>query len=174
MVIEEIRKGEFSIFALFLVNLPVGVYLIVKASAETRRCRRFGLSVFEMDTVPGVIGGQLRGVIRASLEIPPREGFKLTLSCQKSYKHSDHLADTVWQDEHGVTGALEHRPPSAYTVTIPVLFEIPADCLETDPEASKSDSFVGWYLIAEAEQTGCRYHAEFEVPVFKVDAESRG
>lgn len=167
---EEIAQGEFPLFLVFLVNLPIGLYLIFKAAAETLRYKRFGVSVFEMDSVPGVIGGQLRGVIQAPLETPPREEFKLTLSCQRIYRYSDLGADTVWQAEHTVTEALEHRPPSTYI--IPVLFEIPEECPETDPEATKSDSYVGWQLSAEVNQPGCRYRAEFEVPIFKVDVET--
>ncbi len=54
-----------------------GLVLLSSAVRSTLRQRRFGQSTFEIETLPGVIGGQLRGAVQVSgLQDPTRRGLR--------------------------------------------------------------------------------------------------
>ena len=54
-----------------LIFPAVGLLLICCVILLAFRWRKYGRSTFEMASVPGVIGGQLAGVIRTALKIRP-------------------------------------------------------------------------------------------------------
>ncbi|MGA2795944.1 MAG: DUF3592 domain-containing protein [Thermoguttaceae bacterium] len=164
---EVLGKGNW--LALIGVIFPiVGLGLIVWATYSVLRWRKFGQSVFQMASVPGVIGGQIAGVVRTSAKVLPEDGFRITLNCinrvttgsGKSRSTSEHV---LWQDDQVVGRDLLQNDPDH--TAIPVLFAIPYECRPTDETAP--DNQIIWRLAAKAKVPGVDYSAAFDVPVFK-------
>lgn len=59
----------------------IGVFLLVRAIRLTLAYLEFGKTYFEMTPVPGVIGGELKGMIQARFPNSPEHGIQLRLSC---------------------------------------------------------------------------------------------
>lgn len=154
--------------ALIVFAFPVvGLLLLGWAIRAAVRWLKYGESTFELAEVPGVIGGQLGGVIHTQINIDPEDGFHLTLACLHlvttgSGKNRSTTEKTLWQDEKVM--ARELMDQDTTRSAIPVLFAIPFDCLPTNP---KSRRF--WRLTVEARVPGVDYKASFEVPVFRTE-----
>ena len=129
---------------------------------------KFGQSIFQMASVPGLIGGQLAGVIRTSAKVLPEDGFQITLNCinrlttggGKSRSTSEHI---LWQDDQVVGRDLLQNDPDH--TAIPVLFAIPYQCRPTDETVSDNQKI--WRLNVKAKVPGVDYSTAFDVPVFK-------
>jgi hypothetical protein len=68
--------------ALLILLFPAaGLFLMFRAVRTTIAVLEFGTTYFAMDSVPGVIGGKLRGSIHARFPHSPDHGFHLRLSC---------------------------------------------------------------------------------------------
>ena len=150
-----------------LVFPAAGLFLVVSAIVSSLRWRKYGRSVFQMASVPGVIGGQLAGVIRTAVKIHPAVAFQLRLSCIKEThfrgKDSGRMRTVVWQDEQAILHEL--LQDDAGQSAIPVLFQIPYECHETaEPDADHSTI---WQLEVTASAPGLRYGVTFDVPVYK-------
>lgn len=170
---DEILDEENRLALLALVFPLVGVGLIVWAVRAWVRWRKFGDSVFEMSTFPGVVGGRLAGRVLTSVDLQPTGGFRLTLSCVNRVRSGsgdnrstqEHL---LWQEVRRIA-----REPFDYDpgrAQIPVLFAIPYDCPPTEKRGS--DDEILWRLEVNAELPGVDYAAGFEIPIFRT-AESR-
>lgn len=59
----------------------VGVGIIAVAVHRVLRWRKYGTSVFEMAKVPGVIGGNLGGLVKARVQLVGQDGFSVQLRC---------------------------------------------------------------------------------------------
>jgi hypothetical protein len=152
---------------LLLAFPAIGVILLLSAIVAVSRWLKFGHSILEMASVPGVVGGQLAGVIHIPLKIEPEDGFRLILSCiQKTVCGEDSKETTLWQDEQLIEYELAQADPERST--IPVLFQIPYDCRPTDETSSRERTF--WRLVASAKVPGPNLSVNFEVPVFKTPA----
>jgi hypothetical protein len=158
-------KGKLDSWAYLILLFPtIGIILMICAVVTVLRWLRFGRTTFEMAAVPGVIGGQLAGVIRLPARIEPEDGFRLALNCVQKTISGDSSHETVlWQEEQVIARGMASadREGSA----IPVLFQIPYDCRPTDESGSSGRTF--WRLIATAKLPGPNFSANFEVPVFK-------
>ena len=161
--------GKGNRWALLGLIFPVvGLGLFAGAICSVLRWRKFGQSVFQMASVPGVIGGQLAGVVRTSAKVLPEDGFQLTLSCiQKLTSGSGDSRSTrqnvLWEDDQVVGRDLMQQDPDH--TAIPVLFAIPYECRPTDE--SLADNQTIWRLKVRAKVPGVEYHAVFDVPVFR-------
>jgi hypothetical protein len=154
---------------LALVFLLVAAVLVVMAVHRVLRRRTYGESLLQLASTPGVVGGQLAGVIQIPRTFQADSGFRLKLSCveQKPGKRDDHVHEIVhWQDERVVTNPM--RDTAAGTMAVPVLFAIPFDAKETSSQ--KSNGSVHWQLDVSAITPGVNYKSRFEVPVFKTEA----
>jgi hypothetical protein len=169
---EILHKGN----RLALVGLlfpAVGLGLLAFAAYLLLRWRKYGDSVFQMASVPGVIGGKLAGVVRTSARLRPEKGFRLTLSCIHKYSsgsgknHSSHES-ILWQDQRVIARGLAEADCSQ--TSVPVLFGIPYDARPSDSQ--NSDDQTIWRLEIAADVPGIDYATTFEVPVFKT-AESQ-
>ena len=137
------------------------VYLIIRA-------RKFGESTLLLASTPGVIGGQLAGVVRIAESINATDGFRLTLNCLDWVPDGDGRTEkALWQDEQRVMNPMQSGGEGT---AIPVLFAIPFDCRETTRPGQQGD--IHWRLDIAARVPGVDYNARFDVPVFKT-AESR-
>jgi hypothetical protein len=161
--------GKHNWLALLGAIFPaVGLALVAWAICAVLRWRKFGQSTFQMAAVPGVIGGQLAGVVRTSAKVLPEDGFQLTLACiQKvtgsSGKSRSTSENVLWEDDQVVLRDLLQQDPDH--TAIPVLFAIPYECRPTDE--TQSDNQTIWRLKVKAKVPGVDYGAAFDVPVFK-------
>jgi hypothetical protein len=154
-----------------LLAIPAIAVLIIGCAIYLAiRRRRFGESVFEMASVPGVVGGPLTGVIRIPKVFEPKNGFRIRLSCMeqgRNHKGEREHERTIWQDESFVAKAMADGTSG---IAVPVLMAIPYKSRPTSVSESKTP--IRWFLELFAELPGVNYKTEFEVPVFKT-AESR-
>jgi hypothetical protein len=161
---EEKPGGYFA-----LLFLLVGIGLLVWAVRATIRYRRFGVSRFELNTRPGVVGHSLAGTVRTTTTLRPVEGFQVCLRCIRlvtsgTGKSRSTSESTLWQEETRVQGQLS-RDARGMGTAIPVAFAIPADALACDDR--DSDNRVLWRLELSAGVPGVDYDSSFEVPVFR-------
>jgi len=174
MQMPEIFQSTGSRWAAITLAFPaVGGVLLWAFVYQFLRRRKFGDSLLQLAATPGVVGGQLAGVIRIPKMIRPTEGFRLKLSCIEHIR-TGHGKDTqiveepLWQEERLVTEPMRDRVGGA--IAVPVLFAIPYEVEETSRPGS--DRHIEWRLEASAETRGVDYKSCFEVPVFKT-ADSR-
>jgi hypothetical protein len=169
VVREEQRDPKVYFALLFPV---IGAALLAWALLLTLRWRRFGRTWFEMASVPGVLGKELRGRIWARL---PRQvdGILLRLTCVRRTvsghgKNRSVREDILWREEDTVQqGELQVGADAA---AIPVRFALPSDGLDSQPE--DADDGIHWILSAEASLPGVNYTDQFEVPVFRTKESS--
>ena len=165
---EVFEKGN-DLALLALLFPLVGLALIVWAAREVLRWRKYGESVFEMAATPGVLGGSLAGVIRASKPLAPSEGFQLALSCIEkqtsgSGKNRSTTETTCWQDERVIERPLSGPgEPTAVPLAFAVPYDMPASTTES------GDREITWKLEVSAAVPGIDYYAAFDVPVFKTE-----
>lgn len=160
------QKGAGAYIA--LVFPAAGLLLLVRAIRQTIAFFEFGKTYFEMSTLPGVIGRDLKGSIQARFPHSPDHGVHLRLSCVRrvttgSGNSQSTTENIVWRDECDLNSAQLYPGPAG--TTIPVAFHIPLDSRPTE-KMSPRDQYV-WLLEALADVPGVNYHDIFEVPVFR-------
>jgi len=160
------QKGPGAYF--MLIFPAAGILLLIYAIRETLAFIEFGKTCFEMASVPGVVGCDLKGSIYARFSHSPDHGVRLRLSCVHRYTTgSGNTATTneniLWRDETEL-GSGQIYPGPAGTA-IPVSFHIPRDAQPTEKINSR-DEFL-WQLEAIANVPGVDYHDLFEIPVFR-------
>ncbi len=155
-----------------LILLPfvaAGLFLLFRAVRATMAVLEFGTTYFAMDSVPGVIGGKLKGSIQARFLHSPEHGFHLRLSCVRQVRtgsgNSRNTEETILWCDDADQGQFYAGPMGT---TIPVDFHIPRDVQPTD-NTNLSDQII-WRLEAMADVPGLNYHDVFEVPVFRTAA----
>ena len=172
-MIPEIVENENKLALLAFMFPVVGVGLIFWALRNFVRYKKFGESVFEMRTLPGVIGGPLAGTIQTTVNVRPEDGFELTLSSVRirqtgSGKNRSTQETVLWQKSHVI--ARELLVFDLRRSAIPVSFGIPIDAKASDE--SNADDRLVWRLEVAAAVQGVDYHATFEVPVFETEESS--
>jgi len=165
-----IKKNNPAVY-IVLVFPAVGVYLLVRAIRQTIAFSEFGKTYFEMASVPGVVGGELKGSIQARFPHSLDHGVHLRLSnvhrvTTTSGDTSTTTETILWRDEADL--APEQLFAGPIGTTIPVAFRIPSSVRETERIDSR-DEYV-WLLEALADVPGVNYHDIFEVPVFRTAA----
>ena len=170
----EIASGNRLALIAFIFP-AVGMLLLWWAIYAVLQWRKFGKSVFEMSSVPGVLGGYLEGHINTAVRTHPEDGFELTLSCirRETSGSGDNRSThekVLWQDTTLVPR--EQLLSGPFGATIPVRFGIPYDAgPESDPE---DDEAISWKLQAKAAVPGVDYSGEFEVPIFRTEDSDPG
>ena len=163
----DLRTADWG-HRLAMIFPAIGVVLLVCTLVAFLRWRKYGRSVFEMASMPGVIGGQVAGVIRTAVKIEPEDAYRIRLGCinvttRSSGSKKNISRSLIWQDEMVVTQDL--MAAGGEQSAIPVLFQIPYDCRPCDD--SDRSSIVEWNLEVGAKTRGLDYVARFDVPVFK-------
>jgi hypothetical protein len=158
----ELAKGNDVIW-IGLIFPVAGIGMLVWAIRSTIQWTKFGESVFEMASVPGVIGGTLTGVLRPGSGLRLMQEYSLRLSVVHrvvtgSGKHRSTRESVLWTEEKKIHSDLNGG--------VPVSFLLPGDSRETD--IRNSDNAVIWRLEASAEVPGVDYSATFEMPVFRL------
>jgi len=158
----EVGPDSTGLLPLVLVGVPVAV-LVALGTLQTIRRKKFGLSVFKMSTVPGIIGGKLDGKIELSTRLEPPDGFIVRLRCLNTTGTGKGSKTVIlWEDTQQVRASAPVDDPMH--TAFPVSFTIPDDCRQSD---DTPDNRVVWLLEARAHVPGADYVASFEVPVFK-------
>jgi hypothetical protein len=157
---EALQKGNHAALIALLFPL-IGIGLLTWAIRATVRYRRYGVSRFELTTLPGVIGHSLVGTVRLSEALRPEGGFHVTLSCLRRYTTGSgddrSTSESIfWQEDRQIPGV---------GATIPIAFAIPADGRACD-DRNPNDRIL-WRLEVDAKVPGVDYSSAFEVPVFR-------
>lgn len=147
-----------------LVFPGVGLLLFGAAAQAVLKWRKFGVSTFEMASVPGVIGSTLEGVLHLPAGVPSHTDLHLSLDCVErttsgSGKNRSTSERLLLQDVQRVR--LERRDPAG--ARVPVRFGIPADAQSTHDGPGRS---ILWRVQARASIPGLDYDAQFEAPVY--------
>ncbi len=139
--------------------IPAGVagYLI-------GRFRKFGVSVFEMAPLPGVLGGPVNGTVRIPARVGEEAGCELTLQCLHRYtsgsgKQRTTHTDVVWEGSNRLDGGHVYGEETM----LPVRFSVPYDCPATTAAGGCNGYY--WQLRVTAAAPGIDYKAVFDVPV---------
>jgi hypothetical protein len=159
--------------ALWVMPIVLGVPALAMLVWTIRQIMvrvKFGRSVFELETIPGAIGGWLAGNIRTPVILDVRQ-VRIELECVGRYTvdsfgkvtASEHR---IFHRQQALSGAL---PRQDNCTCIPVAFEIPADA---PASGRKGWDHILWRLHARAGQRGADYDATFIVPVFVVPDQS--
>lgn len=159
------RKNPMALIALLFPL--VGMGLVLWAIRATLQWRKYGVSVFEMASVPGILGGSLRGVVRTRVPLWPERGIHATLACIRqitigSGRERRTTEYILWQDERIIGRDDIIRDPAESL--IPIAFDIPSSPPATDDE--RPGGRILWRLSVTAKVPGVDYCAHFEVPVF--------
>jgi hypothetical protein len=159
------------ILLIFLALFPiVGVGVMIAATYQTLRRRKYGVSTCNLPRIPVALGSAFRGEVNVRLREQPPGGFQARLACirrivRSSGKSSSVHEHVLWQDEQTVgSGAVM---PAADGVRVPVHFAIPRDGEPTD-DSNRRDSIL-WRLEVRADVPGIDYVARFTLPVFRVE-----
>jgi hypothetical protein len=160
-------------WAVVLLAYPaVGVVIIAWALYALMRHLKFGRGYLQLETLPGVIGGQLRGQLILAGDLTGLEDVDVSLRCINSVttgsgKHRRTTRTTIWE-EHQTSPAT--RTFEGVAVSVPAEFDIPLGASPTG--VTGANSRVDWKLQAGAEVPGVNLKLEFDVPVFHVAAAS--
>ncbi|MDD2598504.1 MAG: DUF3592 domain-containing protein [Kiritimatiellae bacterium] len=141
-----------------------GVIPALVAAYMFLRFNKYGISVFEMSPLPGVLGGAVAGNIRIPKPIEAGDGFELTLQCIHQYttrsgKNSTTHCDVLWEESQRVGTIYNYGTD----MVLPVKFAAPYDKPATNT-AGKSNGYY-WQLKVKAKKPGIDYNAVFDVPV---------
>lgn len=164
---EEVRGGNTAALIGLLFPL-VGVGAAAVAVYFALQWRRYGNTVFEMDAVPGVVGGMLSGRVRIPTGMLPEKDAVAVLECVRrrttgAGKNRRTSEDILWQEETAVPrGALVQE---SRATLVPVRFLLPPYQPSTD-DSDSSDQTL-WRLRARMAVPGVDFSAAFEVPVFR-------
>ncbi|MEE8349406.1 MAG: hypothetical protein V3R94_07540, partial [Acidobacteriota bacterium] len=182
----EALRDEGPVALLILIFPLVGLFMLIWAIRATLRWKKFGESTLELQTLPGILGGDLRGTINTRIKGYPEDGFQLELTCVQRSPGQSSPSETaspgttpgirlgrtsrrqdqeriLWQENIRVDAAQLFQ--GFQGTACPVAFAIPADCRPTD-----STEGVSWRMTAAGALPGVDYDSIFEVPIFKTEA----
>lgn len=161
---DDLRSDPTVLAFLGLFGL-VGLGLVAGTVYVAIAGRKFGRATFDMSSVPGVLGGWLRGNILLPGEVPGGCEARVRLLCWRNSTGSSRFSYDVWKEEATVmTGA-----------SVPVAFRIPFNLPESDlPDMPCAGTMrVSWLLSIAASLPGVDYSAVFNIPVFATEASDR-
>lgn len=158
--------NAFSIAAAFeepmaLLFVAIGMIFLVWTLRITWRWLRFRDSVFELSTLPGVIGGRLAGTVHIGTQLLPEDGFRVALTCLRPQTRGSHER-VLWQEERTI--GLDRLVTGPLGTALPIEFTIPYDC-EATPQNPDNRHLI-WSLEVKGTARGINYASIFEVPIF--------
>jgi Cytochrome oxidase complex assembly protein 1 len=160
---EEVHKSGASAYLILAVPI-LGAISLIYAVLKTIAFLKFGNTYFEMSSVPGVVGGELQGVVHSRLSHLPERGIHLQLSCVDRYHGGEHSSShLLWRDETDLSAAQLYSGPVG--TSIPVAFRIPLDAKPTGRLSTARE--ILWQLEILADVPGVKYRDIFEIPVFR-------
>jgi hypothetical protein len=163
------RPSRNQLAPLFVGLFPlIGICLLIWASLQTLRLLRFGKTFVLLQTLPAVLGKNLKGTIDVRLPYPLPHGINLALTCvNRVTSGTGNNRSTVeyirWQDKKNL-GA-EQIMGGPVGSTIPIDFGVPRNLQSSDH--SNASNEILWLLRAEADVPGVDFDETYEVPVFQ-------
>jgi len=151
----------------------VGIGLIVAVVRKAIQRQKYGDCVFEMSRVPGVLGGEVAGVILVPRGLSPSASLALRLSCihrqrRGSGRNSSTTETLLWQTDQ--TAARLSPMVDGSVHGAPVRFNVPFDASPTGE--IDANTRILWKLDASADVPGVDFATDFEIPVFRTQASS--
>jgi hypothetical protein len=148
---------------LWLMALP-GLVPAAVAGYLVARLRKFGVSVFEMAPMPGVLGGPVSGTVRIPAHVEAESGFELGLQCVHQYssgsgKQRSTRRDVLWEETRHLDGGHAYGDETM----LPVRFAVPYERPATTVPGGHNGYY--WQLKVSAAAPGIDYKAVFDVPV---------
>lgn len=162
MIPKALEKGGGEVVLLCLFP-AVGLALLAWVFERTIRWIKFGRTVLALDTLPGIIGGELRGIVETSSGLAPRGDIRVELRCLREVSDSESTTEEIlWNGETDLPPeAVKIRPTG---MGIPICITIHYTCRPSSPE--DTDNQVVWRLKVRTELKGLDFTASFDVPVF--------
>jgi hypothetical protein len=140
--------GPLAFLGLFALAGLLILWLAIKATTSAVRFRGAEL---DLQTIPGVLGGKISGVVRAPQRVAKLAPLRFRLSSWRRF--TDASDDLLWEDYQPV----EHLMSSGgEMVTLPFSIRVPFDCEPT------ADSFY-WRLELGSVKT--KSSVDYEVPM---------
>lgn len=152
----------------------IGVLLLVGAVVMAVRQWKYRGTLFRMETMPGVIGGKLRGVLVIPDMLGNNEQITIRLTNEErktsgSGKNSHTYVRVLFEQEKTVTIADYSR--NGYTLAGPGQVEVPVEFVLPFDTKDETDNYgkcqYTWRLKAKADVPGLDMSFEFMVPVFR-------
>jgi hypothetical protein len=153
-----------NLVLLVLLFPLAGLALFGQAVRAAARWRVVRGSAFEMDSVPGQVGGTLAGKITLPAGLRPTGNFTLGLRCVNRVTSNNSGSNSASTWEHVLWN--DEQTASSDGANVPVAFYIAPDTPASD--YSNGNNEIIWRLSAGAPTAGGKFDAQFEVPVFKV------
>ncbi len=148
------------------VLAPLTLWLVWGGIRSTVHRRRFGVSVLELTSLPGRVGGTLDCVLHASWQLAGATSLKTRIDCIEDRKHDDQGERIEWQSDRRVDRSEFRIEPDG--ASIPIRFEIPRDARPSRKPGAQGG--ILWRLHVRAQLEGVDFHCEFEVPIYRVES----
>jgi hypothetical protein len=160
---KELAKNKAVLLALLFPLIGIG--LAIAFVYALLRSMKYGNSILNLDTFPGVIGGQFKATVNVPAEVYPDHGFKVRLVNVQQYesgsgKNRRTSERTLWEDERTVKDFKRRNRGT----DIPVAFTIPSSSKATTLGSPGHD--VIWRISISADTPGIDYASSFNIPVF--------
>lgn len=152
----------------------IGLFLILAAVHMTLKLHKFRKSYLWLESIPGVVGGRLRGQLAIVGPTTAFDQINVTLRCMNTVTtrrggESSSRQNVLWEKSKSFEAA---AGTFGQTETqLPVDFQIPYSCLPTD---DKDDTTVKWQLVAKAEVPGTDLDLTFDVPMYRTERSDPG
>lgn len=169
LAFSQMPKVPWPLVLVLALFVAVGVGIATSALILLLRWRRYGTSVLELETRPGVIGGRLAGRVWARIRPEPGVQISVQLKCleqrtrQRSKGGSEKDVSVLWTETRTLRGEELSLAPDGGAF-VPIDFVIPPECQETT--SIYGDDGIYWELEVRAKLPGPDYVATFRVPVF--------
>jgi hypothetical protein len=173
-IARQLRDNSWpALYPLFILG-PLGIGLTLRTVHLLARWIKYGGSRLRLESVPIPLGGALRAELTLSKRIKAGEKVKFRLQCYMATLHEMHSIspdadeptsqDTnyqvIWENEEAVT--------SDGSGTLRVALVVPGDLPGTTEPNQRFWYF--WKLKADVPGCAASYHAEFDMPIYKVAA----
>lgn len=160
----------------------IGLCLLVSAIFMFMRNRKWRGSKFVMNTMPGVIGGRVSGVLILSGDLGRDAEINITLAniesqTRKSGKNSHTSTSYLFKHEMAVNSSQAARETSGYAlpgigqIEVPIDVEIPFETKdERDNHRSNRTRYTyKWKLTVKADIPGMDLDLEFVLPIYRTE-----
>jgi len=168
---EHASEGIGAVVQLLLFPV-VASFLAVWAISSVASWYRFRNVLLELSTLPGAIGGNLKGVIHLGRLLEPEDGFCINLYCLRTRRRGSETCTSVeWEHKVRVPVSSTFRGTSG--TVVPLSFDIPSDIPESRPgQPRRGCDRVTWKVHIAARVPGANLSSHFEVPVFRTGSSS--
>lgn len=171
IVLASVKNG-----ALVYSFLAVAGFVLWAIARWMWRNRHWNRSELQLDTLPGVVGGEFRATATLPFELPNETALKVRLRCEEASqlheeqhrrenKQSSQTMSVILWDEEQVAVTCSAMAGTQQTL-VPVQFQIPGDC---SPTSSSGRKTVTWFLTIGLKGDADVREAAFVVPIFRID-----